>query len=131
DARAAYTGHQHGVGFVAKCRLFRLGQARQHMRDAALAGGPLGLAYLCAVDGHEARAEAVEAREIFVAGGLVDLALGAKLGLERGHGHAVRFHAAVAASLAHGRVDEHALVGIWKSPALAAAALLGCTSLVV
>ena len=45
--------------------------------------------------------------------------------------HAVRLHAAVAAALAHGRIDEHALVGIGERAALAAAALLGRAGLVV
>ena len=46
-------------------------------------------------------------------------------------GDAVRLDAAVAAALAHGRIDEHALVGIGEQAALAAAALLGRAGLVV
>ncbi len=64
-------------------------------------------------------------------GRLVDGALGAELGLQRDHRDAVRLHAAIAAALAHGRIDEHALVGIGKQAALAAAALLGGAGLVV
>ena len=90
-----------------------------------------GLLHLGAVHGDEARAEAVEAGEILVAGRLVDGALGAELGLQRHDRDAVRLDAAVAAALAHGRVDEHALVGIGEQAALAAAALLGGAGLVV
>src|SRR3546814_3474803 len=45
--------------------------------------------------------------------------------------HAVRLHAAVAAALADRLVDEHPAVRILHRPALAAAALLGGTGLVV
>ena len=129
-ARAANARHQHGVGVVER-RQRRLGQARQHAGNAAVADGLAGLLDLGAVHGDEARAEAVEAGEVLVAGGLVDGALGAELGLERHHRHAVRLDAAVAAALAHRRVDEHALVGIGEQAALAAPALLGRAGLIV
>ena len=130
-AGAADARHQHGVGRVERGQL-RLGQARQHAGDAAVAAPTCCWpSHLGAVHRDEARAEAVEAGEILVAGRLVDGALGAELGLERRHGHAVRLHAAVAAALAHGRIDEHALVGIGEQAALAPAPLLGRAGLVV
>src|SRR5262249_21875569 len=80
---------------------------------------------------YEAGAEALQAREVLVAGGLVDGALGAELGLQRAHRDAVGFHAAVAATLAHRRIDEDALVRVGEGAALAAATLLGGAGLVV
>src|SRR5690606_14938386 len=99
----------------------RLGQAGQ-ARGAA--GGRLALARLAAVHGDEARAEALDAAEVLVAGRLVDLALAPELGFLRQHRDAERLHAAVAAAFADQRVDRHALVGIRQLAALAAAALL-------
>src|SRR5204863_6140123 len=84
-----------------------------------------------AVDRYEARAEAVQAGEVLVAIALVDLPLAAELGLERLDRHAVALVRAVAAALAHRVVDEHALGRIGEGAALAAAALLGGTGLVV
>jgi hypothetical protein len=129
-AGAADARDQHRVGVVELGKR-RLGQARQHAGDAAVADRFPGLLHLGAVHGHEARAEAVEAGEVLVAGRLVDGALGAELGLERQHGHAIRLDAAVAATLAHGWIDEHALVGIGEQATLAPAALLGRAGLVV
>src|SRR5215467_15078646 len=80
---------------------------------------------------HEGRAEAVHAGEVLVAIALVDLPLTAELGLERLDRHAVARVRAVAAALANGVVDEHALGGIGEGAALAPAALLGGTGLVV
>ena len=92
---------------------------------------PSSLLRLGPVQRHEARAEALDAGEILVAGGLVDLALAPQFGLERQHGDAVRFDAAVTAALADLRIDEGALVGIGESAALAPPALFGCAGLVI
>src|SRR5690606_39976854 len=73
------------------------------------AGHRLGLTQLAAVHGDEARTEALDAGVVLVAGVLVDLALASQLGLQRQHRQAVGFLATVAATLAHGGVDEHAL----------------------
>ena len=86
---------------------------------------------LGAVHGHEGGAEALHAGEVLVAVRLVDLALAPELGLERLHGDAVRLHRAIAAALADEIVDDHALVGVGKVAALAAAPLLGGAGLVV
>src|SRR5690606_18911441 len=91
----------------------------------------LPLAWGRAVNGDEARTEAVQAREVLVAGRLVDGALAPELGLDRHDGDAVRFDPAVAAAFADQLVDEHALRRIRHAAALAAAALLGGAGLVV
>src|SRR5262249_6095159 len=98
--------------------------------NAAIAD-ELPLLHLGSVHRHEARAEAIEAGEILVARRLVDLPFGAKLGVERQYSDAVRFDPAIAAALAHGRIDKHALVGVREKTALAAPALLSRARLVV
>src|SRR3546814_645042 len=84
-----------------------------------------------AVHGDEAGAEALDAGIVLVAVALVDLALAPELGVLRQHAHAERLLPAVAAALAHQRVDEHALGRVDHLAALAAAALLGGAGLVV
>ena len=84
-----------------------------------------------ALDQHEARAEALDAGEILVTGGLVDRPLAPELGLQRNHREAVGLHAAVAAALAHVRVDDDPPVRVLQQPALAPAALFGRAHLVV
>ena len=91
----------------------------------------LRLAQAAALDGDEARAEALHARVVLVARALVDRALAAELGLDRRDRHAVRLDAAIAAALADELVDDDALRRIGKLAALAAAALLGGAGLVV
>ena len=83
------------------------------------------------LDAHEARAEALDAREVLVAGGLVDLALAPVLGVEGQHREAVRLRVAVPAALADPVVDERAPVRVHHRAALAAPALLGRAGLVV
>src|SRR5690606_23822848 len=78
-----------------------------------------------------ARTEALDAGVVLVTGVLVDLALASQLGLQRQHRQAVGFLATVAATLAHGGVDEHALGRVFQLAALAAAAFLGGAGLVV
>ena len=126
DARAADAGDEHGVG-LSQRGLRRIGQAREHLGDAGvLVRGLFGLDLprLGAVQGDEARAEAVEAGEVLVAGRLVDLALAPERRLLGNDGDTVRFHAAVAAAFADLGIDEDALVGIGEEAALAPASLL-------
>src|SRR5262249_26321219 len=103
-------------------------------RSEAVTGvlaGRLALAELAAMHGDEARAEALHAGEVLVAGGLVDGAFAAELGLDRDDRQAVRLHPAVAAAFAHGLVDDDALRRIGIELALAPTPLLGGTGLVV
>src|SRR5436309_2627275 len=81
--------------------------------------------------GDKARAKALDAGKVLVAVRLVDPPLAAELGLQRLHRDAVRNSRAVAAAFADALVDEDALRRIGIEPALAAAALLRSTSLVV
>ena len=76
DAGAADAHHPHAeVGVVR-----RAGAARAARRRAR---GSLVLRLLAGHDGEEGGAVALEAREVLVAGGLVDLRLAAELGLDR------------------------------------------------
>ena len=71
--------HQHGVGF-AGVRQFRVRQIdEQSVVEVRPAARPL--AQPAAVDGDKAGTEAVDARVVLVAGGLVDGALAAEFGL--------------------------------------------------
>ena len=118
DAGAADAGDDDVVGAADR-------RQRRRREIGQLQFGPRRLLHPGPLEGHEARAEAVEAGEVLVAGGLVDGALAAELGLERQDRDAVRLHAAVAAALADVGVDEDPAVGIGEGAALAAAALLG------
>ena len=108
----------------------RLGQQTPAIVIAFARAG-LALLQRAAFDGDEARAEALGAGIIFVAGRLVDLALAPEFGFLRQDRHAVRLDAAVAAAFADGFVDDHALRQIGELAFLAAAALLGGAGLVV
>src|SRR5690606_19176971 len=112
-----------------KARLARLLQRTLAGRRSRGAGP--ALAQAAAFDRDEAGAEALHARIVLVARGLVDDALAAELGLEGLHGKAVRLRAAVAAAFAHHLVDHRAHGRIGELVALAAAALLGGARLVV
>src|SRR3546814_12039935 len=89
---------------LVPARQGRLGQHQLRPISGHAAGLPLP--QLAAAHGHEARAEAVQAGKILVAGRLVDDPLAAQLGLDRLDRDAVRLHAAVAAALADQLVDE-------------------------
>src|SRR5262249_35823910 len=99
---------------------------RRQWREIGLAArrGP-ALPERAAFDGHEARAEALQAGVVLVARRLVDRALAAELGLERLDREAVRCDAAVAAALADELVDDDAPRRVREFVALAAPALLG------
>ena len=127
DPGAAHTGQQDAVGLGAR------GAARLGQRGDRPVGGGAGLPRppAPALDQDEARAEALEAGKILVAGGLVDRPLAPEFGLQRHHREAVRLHAAVAAAFAHVRVDDDPPVGVLQRAALAPPALLGRAHLVV
>ena len=114
-------------------RLGAGGASGLRQRDDRLLGdaGGCARAPAPALDQHEARAEALDAGEILVAGGLVDRPLASEFGLQRHDREAVRLHAAIAAALAHVRVDDDAPVGVLQQAALAPAPLLGRAHLVV
>src|SRR6185503_4675812 len=120
DARAADAGDEDAVrafqlrkiGFF-HCGIFFVG-----------CGARFALLQPAALDGDEARAEALEAGVVLVARGLVDRALAPVLGLEGLDRQAVRLHAAVAAALAYHLVDHHAPGGVGVLVPLAPAALL-------
>src|SRR3546814_10195718 len=98
------------------------GDRRHRQVGQALRGVDLAaLARRAAVHGDEAGAEALDAGIVLVAVALVDLALAPELGVLRQHAHAERLLPAVAAALAHQRVDEHALGRVDHLAALAAA----------
>src|SRR6185436_2794462 len=117
---------------VLQRRQLRLGQGGEVV-SGCRTGFRTGLSLLQppALDRDEARAEALHAGVILVAGGLVDGALAAVFGLQRFDRQAVGLGAAVAASLAHHLVDDGALGGIGKFVALPAAALFRGAGLVV
>ena len=129
DAGAADAGDHDAPGVLGQ-RQLRLGDRGQRVRVGAL-GLLLRLLQLPAFDGDEARAEALQAGVVLVAGVLVDAALAAELGLDRLHAQAVALHAAVAAAFADQLVDHHALGRVDHRAALAAAPLLGGAGLVV
>ena len=115
---------------VPGARQARLRGLRQRLEQRILAHR-LRLAQAAAMHGDEARAEALDAGKILVAGVLVDLALASQLGLQRQHRQAVGLDAAVAAALAHGGVDKGALGRVDQLAALAPASLLGGAGLVI
>src|SRR5262249_12118165 len=125
--RAADAGDEDSIGIVQRWSR-RLPDGREFL--AALRGR-LALLQPSALDRDEARAEALEARVVLVARGLVDRPLAPIFGLERLDGKTVRLHAAVAAALAHHLVDHDALGRIRVLVALAPPALLRSAGLVV
>ena len=89
------------------------------------------LAQRAAFDRDEAGAKAFDARDVFVAGALVDLALAAEAGFQRFDADAIALHAAVATAFAHQVVDHHAHRRVNQRATLAAATLFGGAGLVV
>src|SRR5690606_8264706 len=107
------------------------GEGRRRQAGQARGGrGLVALARLATVHGDEAGAEALDAGIVLVAVALIDLALAPELGVARQHRHAEALLPAVAATLAHEGVHEHALGRVGHLPALAAAALFGGAGLV-
>ena len=99
--------------------------------SASAASSNVRLRRVAPCDFDEAGAKALYAAVILVAGRLVDRALAAELGLDRGDRKAVRLHRTIAAAFADRRVDVEPLVRIGQCTALAAAALLVGASLLV
>ena len=120
-------GDQHAEA-LADLRQDRLGDRRQ---VAAQRRRRLRLAQASAMNGHEARAEAFDAGEILVAARLIDAPLAPEFGLERLDRHAVGDPSAIAAALAHLRMDEGADGRVGPFAALAQAPPLGRAWLVV
>ena len=128
DAGAADPGDEEIIGRV-ECRELRRrqrGGARQRI-DRARALGPS----FPALDGDKARAEAVEAGEILVAGRQVDLALAAERRLLGLDAEAIGFHRAIAAALADEVVDVRKPCRIDDRAALAPPPLLGGAGLLI
>ena len=90
DAGAADAGDQHAVGLVGDRRQGGRGGSGGSAVAAVVGLPALPFLSAAAFDGDEARAEAVQAGEVLVAGRLVDGALGAELGLDRRDAKAVR-----------------------------------------
>src|SRR6202042_3313333 len=115
----AFGAGRAGWGCVA-FRLRGAGPAlfppRSGARSSLLARQSSGGAPLWREYGHERGAVAVQAAVVGVARWLVDLGLAAQVGVHRVHGQAVGLDPAVAAALADGLVDHHAL-GALGSPA--------------
>ena len=135
--RAEQRGQRDDPGAAHACQQDAVGLGTRGARglrqgcDGSVGGRRLGLAPLPALHQHEARAKALDAGEILVAGRLIDRPLAPELGLQRHHREAVRLHAAVAAALAHVRVDDDAPVRVLQRAALAPPPLLGRAHLVV
>src|SRR5439155_17314767 len=126
DAGTADAGDDDVVGAVDR--------RQRRLRQAALLGArgnTRALLRLGAVHGDEGGTKTFDAGEILIAARLVDGALAAELGFERLHRDAVRDDAAVAAAFADQLVDDHPLVGIGISAALAPATFLGGAGLVI
>ena len=130
DARAADARHEDRVRLVER-RLRGFGHGREQLLGVLAGRLVHRLAHAAAVDRHEARAEALHAREVLVARRLVDRALAAELGRERRDRHAVGLHAAVAAALADEVVDEGTLGRIRILASLPATPLFRRAGLVV
>ena len=126
DAGAAYAGDDRAEG-PAYCRQDGVGQGEVDVADRA------GLAFFqrATFDRDKARAKALHAGVVLVAGGLVDLALAAEFGFQRLHRQAVGFVAAVAATLAHRFVDDGALGRVGEGATFSAAAFFRGAGLVV
>ena len=127
-ARTANARDENVVGLRAQRWQYRRGQFG---KIQAAAGAQPRLAQRAAHHGHKAGAEAFDARQILIAGGLVDHALAPQRGFQRHQGGAVRLHAAIAAAFAHGLVNERAQRALRVLAFLASAALLGRAGLVI
>src|SRR5205823_6091233 len=127
DAGAADPGDENPLRLIQRKKL-GFGDGRKFVT-----GGRSRFAFPepAALDGDEARAEALQAGVVLVARRLVDDALPAELGLERLDREAVRLDAAVAAALAHRLVNDGADRRVRVGVALAAAALFRGAGLVV
>src|SRR3990167_6041019 len=126
DAAAADTRQEDIPGTIQR----RLARLRQSDKQRAQAHG-FRFAQASPVYGDKAWAEAFNAAEILVAGVLVDLALAPQFGFQRQHRQAVGLDAAIAAALAHRRVDKGALLRVDQLAALAPTTLFSGAGLVI
>jgi hypothetical protein len=120
-AADAHHAHAEVVGVHEEARLGQLHLERRRLVLRLLAGH----------DREERRAVALEAGEVLVAGGLVNLRLAAELSLDGDHRQARGLLAAIAAALAYALVDPDALGRLGRLAALALAAQLRGALLVV
>jgi hypothetical protein len=104
-----------------------VGQVRRRQGRRSSAGA----LRLARDDLDERRAVAVEAREVLVAGGLVDCGLAAELGVDRDDRETVRLGAAIAAALADALIDDDASRRRGHEATLALAPQLGRALLIV
>ena len=143
DTRAAHAGHHQtpDLGALAFARAVQQRQLRKNWQWQRAQRGivkgvqaRVGLGFLfelAALDGDEARAKALGAGIVLVAGALVDLPLAAELGFKWFDRQAVGLLAAVAAAFAHQRVDHNPPGRVHQRAALAATALFSGAGLVV
>ena len=97
---------------------FGFNHIRQWACEKGLQIRPLRFSQDTAFNRHEARAEALNAGNILIAGGLVDAPFGAEFSIKRHHGYAIRFHGAIAAPFAYLLVDHGANIRIHHRAAL-------------
>src|SRR5471032_2094655 len=132
-------GHHTGTADTGYQDTERLGRRRnrwhrqgRHGRAAFIGAGCfLRLFQAAAFHRYEAGAETRGAREILVAGRLVDLALAAQICFQRFHRQAVRLHGTVAAAFTDSFVDDGTLGRVRVFIAFPAAAFFRGTGLVV
>ena len=130
NAGTTNTGHQHGIRLFRRWQL-RIRQCFKNIRHSNFLGRYLWFLQICAVYGHETRTEAVDARVVFVTGGLIDRAFATELRFFRDNGETVRFDRAIAATLAYQIVDHYAFKRIGECSPAPPAAFLGRTGLIV
>jgi hypothetical protein len=124
DAGAADTGDQDTVGIVDRLSL------RGGERGPLTAVFDTGLfTQGAAVNGDETRAETAQTGKVLVTGALIDRALASESCLFRDNRQTVRLYAAVAATLAHGRIDDGAFGRIGKNALFTPAAFFSGTGL--
>ncbi len=129
-AGPADAGDQHSKRF-RRAGEDRFRQGLKNIGNRDFLARRLGLLQVCAMDGYETGAEAVYTRVILVAARLVDGSLAAEFRFLRHDREAIRFNRAITAPFANQIVDHHALEGVRKGAAPAAAAFLRGAGLVV
>src|SRR5256885_608077 len=121
-------GNDDPVGLIEqRCRRRR----KLSKTGSGISRSDCQLARLTAAYRNKAWTKPLEAGEILVAAGLVDAALAAQRRFERLNRDAARLLRAVAASFAHGLIDEDARARIGVITAFAPAPLLCSTRLII